>query len=71
MIMFKSCYPNSDVGYGIDDEKAIYNSLLPYFEDHPDKMFVLITPPPMPTHRTTPARPGSSATGWSTATPGG
>jgi hypothetical protein len=31
----------------IEDEKAIYNSLLPYFEKHPDKMFVLCTPPPM------------------------
>ena len=49
VIMFKSCYPNSDVGVGIDDEKAIYNSLIPYFEAHPDKMFVLCTPPPMAT----------------------
>jgi hypothetical protein len=47
VIMFKSCYPNSDVGSDITDEKAIYNSLLPYFQAHPDKMFVLITPPPM------------------------
>ncbi len=47
VIMFKSCYPNSDVGSSITDEKAIYNSLLPYFQAHPDKMFVLITPPPM------------------------
>jgi len=47
IIMFKSCFPNSDVGSNISDEKAIYNSLLPYFEQHPDKMFVLVTPPPM------------------------
>lgn len=47
IIMFKSCYPNSDVGGSIEDEKAIYNSLLPYYEAHPDKMFILITPPPM------------------------
>ncbi len=46
IIMFKSCYPNSEVGAGIDDEKDIYNSLLPYFEVHTDKMFVLIIPPP-------------------------
>jgi hypothetical protein len=47
IVMFKSCYPNSDVGSDISDEKAIYNSLLPYMEAHPDKMFVLVTPPPM------------------------
>ena len=47
IIMFKSCYPNSDVGDSIDDEKTIYKSLLGYFTEHPDKMFILITPPPM------------------------
>jgi|GEM_PF-839110 len=47
IIMFKSCFPNSEVGRSIDDEKAVYNSLLDYFEKHTDKMFVLITPPPM------------------------
>jgi hypothetical protein len=47
IIMFKSCFPNSDVGSDIADEKAIYNSLLPYFQQHPDKMFVLVTPSPM------------------------
>jgi hypothetical protein len=47
IVMFKSCYPNSDVGSDISDEKAIYNGLLPYLEQHPDKMFVLVTPSPM------------------------
>jgi hypothetical protein len=47
IVMFKSCYPNSDVGSDIADEQAIYDNLLPYFEQHPDKMFVLVTPPPM------------------------
>jgi hypothetical protein len=47
IVMFKSCFPNSDVGNSITDEQAIYNSLLPYFSAHPDKMFILITPPPM------------------------
>jgi hypothetical protein len=47
IIMFKSCFPNSDVGSDITDEMDIYNGLLPYFEQHPDKMFVLVTPPPM------------------------
>ena len=45
IIMFKSCYPNSEVGSSIDDEKAIYNSLKTYFAAHTDKLFVLITPP--------------------------
>lgn len=46
IIMFKSCYPNSEVGSSIDDEKAIYNGLLTYFAAHTEKMFVLIVPPP-------------------------
>ncbi len=46
IIMFKSCFPNSEVGDSINDEKAIYNSLLPYFGVHTDKMFVLVVPPP-------------------------
>lgn len=47
IIMFKSCYPNSEVGDDITDEQAIYNGLLTYFAAHTDKMFVLIIPPPM------------------------
>ncbi len=46
IIMFKSCYPNSEVGGSIDDEKQLYLDLLNYFELHQDKMFVLIVPPP-------------------------
>lgn len=46
IIVFKSCYPNSEVEDSIDDEKAIYNSLKTYFAAHTDKLFVLITPPP-------------------------
>jgi methionine-rich copper-binding protein CopC len=45
IIMFKSCFPNSEVGSSINDEKAIYNSLKTYFAAHPNKLFVLITPP--------------------------
>jgi hypothetical protein len=47
VILFKSCYPNSDVGDGMEDEAAVYESLLPYFSAQPDKLFILITPPPM------------------------
>ena len=45
IIMFKSCFPNSEVGDSINDEKAIYNSIKGYFAAHPNKLFVLITPP--------------------------
>ncbi|MDY6796218.1 MAG: SdiA-regulated domain-containing protein [Actinomycetota bacterium] len=45
IIVFKSCYPCSEVGSSIDDEKAIYNSLLPYYSAHTDKLFILVTPP--------------------------
>ena len=55
IVMFKSCFPNSNVGASINDEIAIYNSLLDYFSLHTDKMFVLVTPPPM-RHITTPKK---------------
>lgn len=47
IVLFKSCFPNSDVGDSIADEMAVYNSLLPYFASRQDKMFILVTPPPM------------------------
>ncbi len=46
IIMFKSCYPNSEVGDSIDDEKALYRGLLDYFAQHQDKLFILVVPPP-------------------------
>lgn len=45
IIMFKSCYPCSEVGSSVDDEKSYYNTIKDYFEAHPEKLFVLITPP--------------------------
>ena len=45
IIMFKSCFPNSEVEDDISDEQAIYNDLLNYLRTRPDKLFVLITPP--------------------------
>ena len=47
IVMFKSCFPNSDAGESMEDEIAVYNSLLPYFSEHPDILFFLVTPPPM------------------------
>ncbi len=61
IIMFKSCFPNSDL-YGAPDDppasepndqytvgnaKAVYNALLTYFETRQDKLFIVITAPPM------------------------
>jgi hypothetical protein len=71
IIMFKSCYPNSnlrgnagDPVPGIDanplrgldansayhtvaNAKGIYSDLLPYFQQHQDTLFVVITAPPL------------------------
>ena len=59
VIMFKSCYPNSDLGgspgdppsdddwYTVGHAKYVYNQLLGYFEGRQDKLFIAITPPPI------------------------
>lgn len=59
IIVFKSCFPNSDLGGSPNDPPApgddltvasakyVYNQLLTYFETRPDKLFVVITSPPM------------------------
>ena len=61
VILFKSCFPNSDL-YGHPDDppaaapndqftvsnaKAVYNALLSTFEARQDKLFIVITAPPM------------------------
>jgi hypothetical protein len=59
IIMFKSCFPNSDLegrpndppgrgdGLSVGNAKAIYNKLLTYFATRPDKLFIVITAPPV------------------------
>ncbi|MEN8243003.1 MAG: hypothetical protein ABFS17_13875, partial [Chloroflexota bacterium] len=59
VIVFKSCFPNSDLGGSPHDPPApgdhltvgsakyTYNQLLTYFASRPDKLFILITSPPM------------------------
>jgi len=59
IIMFKSCYPNSDLEgnpneapddgdeYTVGHAKYVYNQILDYFVTRPDKLFVVITPPPL------------------------
>ena len=59
IIMFKSCFPNSNLegrptdppargdGLTVSNVKAIYNELLKYFSTRPDKLFIAITAPPV------------------------
>jgi len=59
IIMFKSCFPNSDLEGSPNDlptadgwlsvghAKYVYNQILEYFEQHPEKLFVVITAPPL------------------------
>lgn len=59
IIMFKSCFPNSDL-YGnpndppgtyedmtVSGAKYVYNQILEYFATRPDKLFIVITAPPL------------------------
>ena len=58
IILFKSCYPNSELWGSPDDPaggyadwtvagaKYVYNDILHYFSQHPDKLFIVITAPP-------------------------
>jgi hypothetical protein len=59
IILFKSCFPNSNLeghpddppasaaDYSVGGAKYVYNQLLRYFETRPDKLFVVITAPPV------------------------
>jgi hypothetical protein len=59
IILFKSCFPNSALEGGPNDPptpgtnltvgnaKYIYNEILQYFKTRPDKLFVVITAPPL------------------------
>jgi hypothetical protein len=64
IIMFKSCFPNSNLegapgdpprrggGLTVANAKAIYNELLTYFRTQPHTLFIAMTAPPVqdPTH---------------------
>jgi len=59
IILFKSCFPNSALEGNPDDPpsvdgwltighaKYVYNQILQYFGAHPEKLFVVITAPPL------------------------
>ncbi|MBN1888633.1 MAG: hypothetical protein JW850_11605 [Thermoflexales bacterium] len=68
IVLFKSCFPNSnldgnpddppastpnDYDYSVSNAKAVYNNLLTYFATRQDKLFVVITAPPRITETTT------------------
>lgn len=70
IIMFKSCFPNSDL-YGNPDDpplsepddsftvanaKAVYIKILTYFATRQDKLFIVITAPPLMQSETAPKR---------------
>ncbi|HDD61376.1 MAG TPA: hypothetical protein ENF22_02450 [Chloroflexi bacterium] len=59
IVMFKSCFPNSDLegrsgdppsadGWlSVGHAKYVYNEILSYFGQHPERLFVVITAPPL------------------------
>jgi len=59
IILFKSCFPNSALEGNPNDPpnpegeltvshaKWVYNTILPYFATRPDKLFVILTAPPL------------------------
>lgn len=54
IVMFKSCYPNNNFepdgstrGRTVQTAMEAYKSLLPYFGEHPETLFVVVTAPPL------------------------
>lgn len=59
VVLFKSCFPNSDLEGNPNDPaseegwltvghaKYVYNQILKYFSSRPDKLFIAITAPPL------------------------
>lgn len=60
VIIIKSCFPNSAVSgnpndpardegdqFTVSNYKFIYNDLLKYFGEHPEKLFIIVTAPPL------------------------
>lgn len=66
IVMFKSCFPNSNLdgnpndppdstpGYTVGHAKYVYNELLKYFGAHNDKLFIVVTAPPLRAEETSP-----------------
>jgi len=60
IVMFKSCFPNSQLegnpgdlpapggdALSVSNAKYVYNEILKYFKTRPDKLFIVITAPPV------------------------
>ena len=67
IIMFKSCYPNSDIvaegsepgdptvpTASIANYEAVLGSIEPFMAEHPNKLFIYVTAPPRASEATTP-----------------
>jgi hypothetical protein len=56
IVMFKSCYPNSNITSDamLDRYKKDFNALLPTFAAHPDILFIAMSTPPLVKKQTTP-----------------
>lgn len=56
IVMFKSCYPNSNIKSGemLEQYKQHFNALLPAFRAHPDILFIGMSTPPLVKADTTP-----------------
>ena len=66
IIMFKSCFPSSDIKDDamLEQYKGYYNSLLPTFKAHPDILFIAMSTPPLVRRETKPDRAARART-WS------
>jgi hypothetical protein len=59
IVLFKSCFPNSALDgnpndpptegtdFTVGNAKYVYNEILQYFQSRPDKLFVVVTAPPL------------------------
>jgi hypothetical protein len=68
IVMFKSCFPNSDLytdpadGFTVTDAQNVYNDILTYFATRQDKLFIVITAPPLQASETAPDRAANART---------
>jgi hypothetical protein len=66
IIMFKSCFPSSNIkdDAALEEYKKHYLSLLPTFKAHPDILFIAMSTPPLTRWETKPDRAARART-WS------
>lgn len=65
IVMFKSCYPNSDITSDamLEEYEKHFNDLLPTFRANPDILFIGMSTPPLVAAKTTPEA-GARARRW-------